>query len=143
MLESLLKCPECADSDLYVFMDEARNDEEADAVENEPGVVLPYQPLAEGDDPQQAKEARQQVDGVFEPERRLAYEQVTGGSAAYGRRRADDEGAEEIELLGSRKAGARHGTCQRTYQLENHEGPWDAEQVAHILKELLNDLHWK
>ncbi len=33
MLESLLKCPECADSDLYVFMDEARNDEEADAVE--------------------------------------------------------------------------------------------------------------
>ena len=33
MLESLLRCPECADSELYVFMDEARNDDEADAVE--------------------------------------------------------------------------------------------------------------
>ncbi len=33
MLESLLACPECADSELYVFMDEARNDSEADDVE--------------------------------------------------------------------------------------------------------------
>lgn len=33
MLESLLACPECADSELYVFMDEARNDYEADDVE--------------------------------------------------------------------------------------------------------------
>lgn len=33
MLESLLACPECAESDLYVFMDEARNDDEAKAVE--------------------------------------------------------------------------------------------------------------
>ncbi|MBP5547929.1 MAG: hypothetical protein J6X58_03435 [Bacteroidales bacterium] len=34
MLQSLLACPECAESDLYVFMDEARNDEEAKAVED-------------------------------------------------------------------------------------------------------------
>lgn len=33
MLESLLACPECKDSELYVFMDEARNDDEARAVE--------------------------------------------------------------------------------------------------------------
>lgn len=33
MLESLLACPECKDSELYVFMDEARNDDEAKAVE--------------------------------------------------------------------------------------------------------------
>lgn len=33
MLESLLACPECAESDLYVFMDEARNDAEAKDVE--------------------------------------------------------------------------------------------------------------
>lgn len=33
MLEALLACPECADSDLYVFMDEARNDSEAKSVE--------------------------------------------------------------------------------------------------------------
>ena len=33
MLESLLACPECAESDLYIFMDEARNDTEAKAVE--------------------------------------------------------------------------------------------------------------
>ena len=33
MLESLLACPECTDSELYVFMDEARNDSEADDVE--------------------------------------------------------------------------------------------------------------
>lgn len=33
MLESLLACPECADSELYVFMDEARSDSEADDVE--------------------------------------------------------------------------------------------------------------
>ena len=33
MLDSLLACPECAESDLYVFMDEARNDGEAKAVE--------------------------------------------------------------------------------------------------------------
>lgn len=33
MLESLLACPECADSELYVFMDEARNDAEAEDVE--------------------------------------------------------------------------------------------------------------
>ena len=33
MLESLLRCPECAESDLYVFMDEARNDDEAEQVE--------------------------------------------------------------------------------------------------------------
>lgn len=33
MLESLLACPECADSELYVFMDEARNDSEANDVE--------------------------------------------------------------------------------------------------------------
>ncbi len=33
MLESLLACPECKDSELYVFMDEARNDSEADDVE--------------------------------------------------------------------------------------------------------------
>lgn len=33
MLESLLACPECIDSELYVFMDEARNDSEADDVE--------------------------------------------------------------------------------------------------------------
>ena len=29
----MLACPECTDSELYVFMDEARNDEEADDVE--------------------------------------------------------------------------------------------------------------
>lgn len=33
MLKSLLACSECADSELYVFMDEARNDSEADDVE--------------------------------------------------------------------------------------------------------------
>ena len=33
MLESLLACPECAESDLYVFMDEARDDAESKAVE--------------------------------------------------------------------------------------------------------------
>jgi hypothetical protein len=33
MLESLLACPECGDSELYVFMDEARNDAEAEDVE--------------------------------------------------------------------------------------------------------------
>ena len=33
MLESLLACPECAESELYVFMDEARNDDEATGVE--------------------------------------------------------------------------------------------------------------
>ena len=33
MLESLKKCPECAESELYVFMDEARNDDEAEDVE--------------------------------------------------------------------------------------------------------------
>ena len=33
MLESLLRCPECSDSELYVFMDEARNDHEAPQVE--------------------------------------------------------------------------------------------------------------
>lgn len=33
MLKSLLACPECADSELYVFMDEARNDTEAKQVE--------------------------------------------------------------------------------------------------------------
>ena len=33
MLESLLACPECAESELYVFMDEARNDAEAEDVE--------------------------------------------------------------------------------------------------------------
>ena len=33
MLESLLACPECKDSELYVFMDEARNDDEARDVE--------------------------------------------------------------------------------------------------------------
>lgn len=33
MLESLLACPECAQSDLYVFMDEARDDYESKAVE--------------------------------------------------------------------------------------------------------------
>ena len=33
MLESLKRCPECAESELYVFMDEARNDSEAKAVE--------------------------------------------------------------------------------------------------------------
>ncbi len=33
MLESLLRCPECKDSDLYVFMDEARNDFESADVE--------------------------------------------------------------------------------------------------------------
>jgi len=33
MLESLLACPECKDSELYVFMDEARNDSEAKEVE--------------------------------------------------------------------------------------------------------------
>lgn len=33
MLESLMACPECAESELYVFMDEARNDSEATDVE--------------------------------------------------------------------------------------------------------------
>ncbi len=33
MLESLLACPECKESELYVFMDEARNDNEAKDVE--------------------------------------------------------------------------------------------------------------
>ena len=33
LLDSLLKCPECAESELHVFMDEARNDQEADDVE--------------------------------------------------------------------------------------------------------------
>ena len=33
MLKSLKACPECADSELYVFMDEARNDDEAKQVE--------------------------------------------------------------------------------------------------------------
>ena len=33
MLKSLLACPECAESELYVFMDEARNDTEAKQVE--------------------------------------------------------------------------------------------------------------
>ena len=33
MLASLKACPECADSELYVFMDEARNDDEAEQVE--------------------------------------------------------------------------------------------------------------
>lgn len=33
MIESLLQCPECAESELYVFMDEARNDDEAEQVE--------------------------------------------------------------------------------------------------------------
>lgn len=33
MLESLRACPECSESDLYVFMDEARNDAEAKDVE--------------------------------------------------------------------------------------------------------------
>lgn len=33
MLQSLLRCPECAESELYVFMDEARNDDEASQVE--------------------------------------------------------------------------------------------------------------
>ncbi len=33
MLESLLRCPECSESELYVFMDEARNDAEAKDVE--------------------------------------------------------------------------------------------------------------
>lgn len=33
MLESLLACPECKESEIYIFMDEARNDEEAGDVE--------------------------------------------------------------------------------------------------------------
>lgn len=33
MLESLKRCPECRDSELYIFMDEARNDAEAKQVE--------------------------------------------------------------------------------------------------------------
>lgn len=33
LLDSLRKCPECIDSELHVFMDEARNDKEAHAVE--------------------------------------------------------------------------------------------------------------
>ncbi len=33
LLESLLRCPECSESELHIFMDEARNDREAEAVE--------------------------------------------------------------------------------------------------------------
>lgn len=33
VLESLRRCPECVDSEIYVFLDEARNDDEASQVE--------------------------------------------------------------------------------------------------------------
>ena len=115
---------------------------ETDTVEEEPGVVLAHQPLAESDDPDEAEETSEEVDGVLEPEGCLADEQVARGATAYGRCRADDEGAEEVEFLGSREACPRDGTCQSAYEFQDNEGPRDAEHVAQLLEKLFDDFHF-
>lgn len=114
---------------------------ETDAVEKEPCIVLTHKPLAEHDDPKEAEEGGEQEDRVFEPEWGLADEQVTNRTASTSSGCADDESTEKVELLGSREAGTGDGTGQRASQLKNDEGPGDAEHIAQVLKEMLNEFH--
>jgi len=114
---------------------------EADAVKEEPGVVLTHQQLAEDNDPDKTEETGSEVDGVFEPERGLANHQVTDGTTTAGRGRSDDEGSEEVELLGCCQTGTRDSARQGSYQFKDNERPGDTEHIAHLLEELLNEFH--
>ena len=115
---------------------------EANTVKNKPGIVLAHQPLTEDENPYESEDARQQVNRIFEPERRFAYHQVADGATATRRGNAHDEGTKEVEVLGRGQTRTRDSTSERAHQLKNDKRPGDAQHGTRILKELLNDFHY-
>lgn len=111
----------------------------ADGVEDEPGVLLADEVLAEDDDPEEGDEAADDVDAVGEPEGTDAKHEVAYGAAADGCGHAYDEGSEPVETLGGCHADAGDGEGHGADELDDDEGGGDAQAEGELLQEVEHD----
>ena len=111
----------------------------ANGVEDEPGVLLADEVLAEDDDPEEGDEAADDVDAVGEPEGTDAKHEVAYGAAADGCGHAYDEGSEPVETLGGCHADAGDGEGHGADELDDDEGGGDAQAEGELLQEVEHD----
>ena len=110
----------------------------ANGVEDEPGVVVMDDVLAEHADGQHGQGATDEVAAVRHPEGIDTKHEVANRSATDSRRHAHNPCAEDVELLRRGQPDARDGKGKGADELDDDKRDRQPQRVGHVLQKVMN-----
>ena len=105
----------------------------SDGIEDEPGVVVVDDVLAEHTDCQHRQSTADEVTAVGHPERIEPEHEVTNRSATDSCCHTHNPSTEDVELLGTGQTHARDGKGKGAYELDDDERDGQPQRIAHVL----------